>query len=84
MDPTIKELNDISKDDLILDIGPKTIKTINNLIDKSNTIFGMDLQVILKTLILLKEVFRLQKKLLKKIIIIQFILLQVEVILFHY
>ena len=26
----IKELNNISKDDLILDIGPKTIKTINN------------------------------------------------------
>ena len=37
-DPTIKELKDISKDDLILDIGPKSIKTINNLIDKSNTI----------------------------------------------
>src|SRR5210317_410903 len=33
--PTIKELKDISKDDLILDIGPKSIKTINNLIDKS-------------------------------------------------
>ena len=36
--PAIKELKDISKDDLILDIGPKSIKTINNLIDKSNTI----------------------------------------------
>ena len=36
--PEIKELNNISKDELILDIGPKTIKIINNLIEKSNTI----------------------------------------------
>ena len=36
--PAVKELKDISKDDLILDIGPKSIKTINYLIDKSNTI----------------------------------------------
>jgi len=34
----IKKLDSISKDDLILDIGPKTIKAINNLIEKSNTI----------------------------------------------
>jgi phosphoglycerate kinase len=36
--PKIKELYDIFKDDLILDIGPKTIKTINQLIEKSSTI----------------------------------------------
>ena len=36
--PKTKELNDISKDELILDIGPKTIKTINQLIEDSNTI----------------------------------------------
>jgi len=36
--PKIKELNDISKDELILDIGPKTIKIINQIIEKSNTI----------------------------------------------
>jgi phosphoglycerate kinase len=36
--PEVKEFENITKDDLILDIGPKTIKTINNLIDKSNTI----------------------------------------------
>jgi phosphoglycerate kinase len=36
--PEIKELGNISKDELILDIGPKTIKTINDLIEKSNTI----------------------------------------------
>ena len=36
--PKIKELDDVSKDELILDIGPKTIKIINQLIEKSNTI----------------------------------------------
>ncbi len=34
----IKELNEVSKDELILDIGPKTIKTINQLIEESSTI----------------------------------------------
>jgi len=34
----IKELNNVSKDELILDIGPKTIKIINQLIEESNTI----------------------------------------------
>ncbi|MBD1109369.1 phosphoglycerate kinase [Pelagibacterales bacterium SAG-MED50] len=34
----IKELNEISPDDIILDIGPKTISMIKNIIDKSNTI----------------------------------------------
>ena len=36
--PKVKELENVSKDDLILDIGPKTIKTIHDIIDKSNTI----------------------------------------------
>ena len=36
--PKVKELENITKDDLILDIGPKTIKKINDLINKSNTI----------------------------------------------
>ena len=34
----VKELNDVSKDELILDIGPKTIKIINRLIEESSTI----------------------------------------------
>jgi len=34
----IKELNDIYEDELILDIGPKSIKNINNIIEKSSTI----------------------------------------------
>ena len=36
--PEIKGLNDVSEDDLILDIGPKSIKNINNIIEESNTI----------------------------------------------
>ena len=34
----IKELNEVSNDDLILDIGPKTIKKIKNIIERSKTI----------------------------------------------
>ena len=36
--PETRELDNISKDELILDIGPKTIKVINQLIEESNTI----------------------------------------------
>merc|ERR1711965_1074680 len=36
--PQIKELSEVSSDEMILDIGPKTIKVICNIIDKSNTI----------------------------------------------
>ena len=36
--PETRELDNISKDELILDIGPKTIKIINQLIEESNTI----------------------------------------------
>ena len=36
--PKIKGLNDVSEDELILDIGPKSIENINNIIEKSNTI----------------------------------------------
>jgi len=34
----IKELNEILSDEMILDIGPKTISIINNIIEESNTI----------------------------------------------
>jgi len=33
-----KELNEVKNDDIILDIGPKTIKRIDNIIDSSKTI----------------------------------------------
>tara|TARA_B110000046_G_scaffold2947_1_gene3193 strand:+ start:108 stop:1286 length:1179 start_codon:yes stop_codon:yes gene_type:complete len=36
--PEVKELNEVSKDELILDIGPKSIKNIRNIIEESNTI----------------------------------------------
>jgi len=36
--PKIKSLNDVSEDELILDIGPRSIKNINNIIEESNTI----------------------------------------------
>ena len=36
--PEIKGLNEVSEDELILDIGPKSIKNINNIIEESNTI----------------------------------------------
>ena len=36
--PEVRELNNVSKDELILDIGPKSIKNINNIIEKSSTI----------------------------------------------
>jgi len=35
---TIKQLNEIAPDDMILDIGPKTTDNIINIIDKSSTI----------------------------------------------
>ncbi len=36
--PKIKNVNKVSEDEMILDIGPKTIQTINDLIEKSETI----------------------------------------------
>jgi phosphoglycerate kinase len=36
--PQIKELNEVLSNEMILDIGPKTIKAICNIIDKSSTI----------------------------------------------
>ena len=37
-EPIIKELKNIQDTDMILDIGPKTIKKINNIIDSSKTV----------------------------------------------
>ena len=36
--PTIKELHQIKLDEMILDIGPKTVQSICNIIDNTNTI----------------------------------------------
>jgi phosphoglycerate kinase len=35
---TIKEVNEINNDEMILDIGPKTITSIKNIIEESNTV----------------------------------------------
>ena len=37
-DSKIKDLNEIENDDIILDIGPKSIKKINNIIELSKSI----------------------------------------------
>ena len=37
-EPQIKELNNIKDDDLILDIGPKTLNKIKSIIDNSETV----------------------------------------------
>ena len=36
--PKIKELNQIKSDDMILDIGPKTVERIFDIVDNTNTI----------------------------------------------
>tara|TARA_B100001057_G_scaffold9364_1_gene8756 strand:- start:883 stop:2061 length:1179 start_codon:yes stop_codon:yes gene_type:complete len=36
--PQVKELSEVSSDEMILDIGPRTIKAISNIIDESNSI----------------------------------------------
>ena len=37
-DGTIKEINEIKSDEMILDIGPKTIESIKNIVEESNTL----------------------------------------------
>ena len=54
--PEIKELNNVSKDELILDIGPKTIKIINQIIEESSTILWNGPAGYFEIPILLKEV----------------------------
>ena len=34
----IKEINEVNNDDMILDIGPKTITSIKNIVNNSNTV----------------------------------------------
>ena len=72
--PTIKELNTVSEDELILDIGPKTIQTINNLIEKSETILWNGPAGYFENPNYAKGSLEIAKKLLKKIKLTQFIL----------
>ena len=68
----IKELNNISKDELILDIGPKTIKIINQLIEESSTILWNGPAGYFENPNFAKGSVEIAKKLLEKIRIIQF------------
>ena len=60
-DAKIKELSEVNSDDIILDIGPKTIEEINNIIDLSKTILWNGQQAILKILTSQMEVLKLEK-----------------------
>ena len=65
--PKIKKIDEIEDDDLILDIGPKTIKIIKEIIENSKiSYYGMGQQVILKIQIIEKAVLKLQERLWKK------------------
>ena len=56
-----KELNEVSNDDLILDIGPKTIKKLKILLREVKQSYGMDQQDILKIQTSRMVVMKLQK-----------------------
>ena len=55
---TNKKINEIENDDIILDIGEKQYQKLYLLLISQRQFYGMDLQVILKTQILQKEVLR--------------------------
>ena len=60
--PQIKELSEISSDEMILDIGPKTIKLFVILLMKVILFYGTDLLDILKILTLLMAVLKLLRR----------------------
>ena len=64
--PTIKELNEILNDDIILDIGPKTIKKINDIIDLSKTILWNGPAGYFENINFLKGSFKIGKKIEEK------------------
>ena len=74
----IKELSEVSNDDLILDIGPKTIKKIKDIIERSETILWNGPVGYFENQTSQMVVMKLQKKSLKKIKRIKFILLLEE------
>ena len=64
--PEIKELNDVSKDELILDIGPKSIKSIINIIEESRTILWNGPAGYFENLNFAKGSFEITKKIIEK------------------
>ena len=59
----VKELNDIENDDMILDIGPKTIEKIKNIIENSKTVLWNGPAGYFENPNFAKAVMRLQNKL---------------------
>jgi phosphoglycerate kinase len=64
--PKIKELKDVSRDELILDIGPKSIKNIGNIIDESKTILWNGPAGYFENPHFAKGSFEIAKKIIKK------------------
>jgi len=64
--PEIKELNNISEDELILDIGPKSIQKINNIIEESKTILWNGPAGYFENPNFAKGSFEIVKKIIKK------------------
>jgi phosphoglycerate kinase len=64
--PQIKELNDVSKDELILDIGPKSIKSIINIIEESRTILWNGPAGYFENVNFAKGSFEITKKIIEK------------------
>ena len=62
----IKDLKDVSKDELILDIGPKTIKTITGVVDVSNTVLWNGPAGYFENPNFAKGSFQIAKKIVKK------------------
>ena len=71
-------------DEMILDIGPKTIENINNLIDESKTILWNGPAGYFENPDFANGSIQIAKKIIKKINQIKFILLPGEVIQLHY
>ena len=70
----IKSLNEIENDDLILDIGPKTIEKIKLIIERSKTLLWNGPAGYFENINFANGSFEIAKKIVEKIIIIQSIL----------
>ena len=64
--PEIKELNNVSEDEFILDIGPKSIQKINNIIEESKTILWNGPAGYFENPNFAKGSFEIVKKIIKK------------------
>ena len=69
-----KELNEITIDDLILDIGPKTVSKIQNIIEESKTVLWNGPAGYFENPNFAKGSFEIAKAIIKKVKIKQFIL----------